>query len=67
MFKMVEISGRSHVFTLKDGSTFRIGARKSVPFDVSKMSADIERAIDRGLVYVTEVPSSQPKESNKKS
>lgn len=67
MTKMVEISGRSHVFTLKDGTTFRIGSRQSVPFDTSKVSDEIERAIDRGLVYITEVATPAQPNSTKKS
>ena len=65
MSKMIEISGRSHVFTLKDGSTFRIGARQSKDFDIAKKSDMIDLAIKKGLIYIKNEPVVTSNKTNK--
>lgn len=42
--RVVELKGTSHVYTLKDGSTFRIFARKTADVDDNLISDEMLRA-----------------------
>ena len=61
--KIVELKGKSHVFTLKDGKTFRILARETKKIAESNISSEIKIAESMGLVMLikdsTEVPKNK--------
>lgn len=53
MFKITEIKGRQQVFTLKDGKTLRVFARKSAEVAENNISDEIKRAESMGLIMIT--------------
>lgn len=55
MFKITEIKGRQQVFTLKDGKTLRVFARKSAEVAENNISDEIKRAESMGLIMITKV------------
>lgn len=52
MTRVVETKGRSHVFTLKDGSVMRLQARASQTIDDSLVSESLKEAEKRGIIYM---------------
>lgn len=50
--KIVELKGKSQVFTLKDGNTFRIFARETKEVAESKISNEMRIAESMGLVLL---------------
>lgn len=63
--KVTELTGKSQVFTLKDGSTFRILARQTKQVADSKVSNEMRIAETMGLIMLTEESTEVPQ--NKKS
>lgn len=55
MVKVVELKGNSQVFTLTDGTTFRIFARKSKECKSSLISDEMKRAVKMGLIRLIPV------------
>lgn len=53
MIKITEIKGRVQVFTLKDGNTLRIFARKSKEVAEKNISDEIKLAERMGLIMIT--------------
>lgn len=64
MIRVAEIQGRSHVFTLKDGSTMRLMSRSHKDLEEDMVSDDIRIAEERGYIYTTKLADS-PKKSEK--
>lgn len=52
MVKIVELKGNSQVFTLADGTTFRIFARKSKECKSSLISGEMRLAEKMGLICI---------------
>ena len=69
MVRITELIGRPHTFTLKDGNTFRIFARKTKDISESKISDEMRRAEVKGLILITAIAEEEEvsKTSNKKS
>lgn len=63
--KIIELKGKSQVFTLKDGSTLRILARQEKNVTDSNISNELKIAENMGLVMLTKDSTEVPK--NKKS
>lgn len=59
--KITEIKGNSHVFTLKDKTTFRIFARETKEVDKTLVSEEMERAEKMGLILMTPAPPKEEK------
>lgn len=60
MVTIRELKGWPHVFTLTDGSTFRIFPHEEKPIDPSAVSEDLERGAKMGYVAILrEVPKSE--------
>ncbi len=53
--KITELKGRPQVFTLKDGKTLRIFARKSAEVADSNISNEMRIAEKMGLIMMTPV------------
>lgn len=64
--KIVELKGRSQVFTLKDGKTLRIFARETKNVSDGNISNELKIAESMGLVLLTKDSNEVPK-NNKKS
>lgn len=61
MVTVRELKGWPHVFTLTDGSTFRIFPREEKRIPVSSVSADLQKGAEMGYVAILrEVPKSEP-------
>ena len=62
--KIIELKGKSQVFTLKDGKTLRIFARETKTIAESNISPELRIAETMGLVLLakeTEVPKTSKK------
>lgn len=64
--KIIELKGKSQVFTLKDGKTLRIFARQTKKVADSNISNELRIAESMGLVMLTKDYTEVPK-NNKKS
>lgn len=62
---ITELQGRAQVFTLKNGKTLRIFARKTITVSDSNISNEMLIAKNMGLILMTPVEEEVPK--NKKS
>lgn len=63
--KIIELKGKSHVFTLKDGKTLRIFAHQTTEIDESNVSDELKIAVSMGLILLVKDSVAVPK--NKKS
>lgn len=63
--KITELKGKSHAFTLKDGSTLRIFARETKTIAEKNISNELRIAETMGLILLAE-ESNVPK-TNKKT
>ena len=52
MVKIVELAGMSHVFTLKDGSTFRLMSHSSKDVKSSLLTEEFSIAEKRGIILI---------------
>lgn len=52
--KVTELQGRAHVFTLKNGKTFRILSRQTKEIAESSVSDEMRLAETMGLILITE-------------
>jgi len=64
--KITELKGKSHVFTLKDGNTFRIFAHETKKVADSNISNELKIAENMGLILLAKDYTELPK-NNKKS
>lgn len=64
--KIIELKGKSQVFTLKNGKTLRILARQTKDIAESNISENIKIAESMGLVSLIKDSTEVPK-NNKKS
>ena len=53
--KVTELQGRAHVFTLKNGKTFRILSRQTKEIAESNVSNEMRIAEKMGLIIITDV------------
>ena len=51
--KIIELKGKPHVFTLKDGKTFRIFARETKTIPDSNVSNELRLAETLGLILLS--------------
>lgn len=63
--KIIELKGKSQVFTLKDGKTLRVLAHQEKKVADSNISNELKIAESMGLVLLTKDSTEVPK--NKKS
>ena len=63
--KITELKGKPQVFTLKDGTTFRIFARETKTIAESSISNELRIAETMGLILLAK--ESQVPKTNKKS
>lgn len=63
--KIIELKGKSHVFTLKNGKTLRIFARQSKDVADGNISDELKIAESMGLILLIKDSVEVPK--NKKS
>lgn len=63
--KIIELKGKSQVFTLKDGKTLRIFARQSKDVAESNISNELRIAERMGLVLITKDSTEIPKNNKK--
>lgn len=61
MFKVTELQGRSQIFTLKDGTSFRILSRESKNISKDNVSNEIRIAVKMGLISLVPVDIEVPK------
>ena len=64
--KIIELKGKSQVFTLKNGKTFRILARQTKDIAESNISENIKIAESMGLISLIK-DSTEVHKNNKKS
>lgn len=66
MIKVVELRGKSHVFTLSDGKTFRIFAHQKKEISSSLVSSEMRLAESMGIIaLVQEESPDEVKPANK--
>lgn len=63
--KVTELQGRAHVFTLKNGKTFRILSRQTKEVAESNVSNEMRIAEKMGLILITEIVSKNKKGGTK--
>ena len=63
--KIVELKGKSHTFTLKDGNTLRIFARETKTIADSNISNELRIAETMGLILLKK--ESKVSKTNKKT
>ena len=63
--KIFELKGNAHVFTQKDGKTFRIFAREGKELDESLISDEMKIAERMGLIMISSVVPTEVMEVSK--
>ena len=64
--KVTELQGRAHVFTLKNGKTFRILSRQTKEIAESNVSDEMRLAEKMGLILFTENEAQKNKKGGTK-
>ena len=66
MIKVVELRGKSHVFTLSHGKTFRIFAHQTKELSLSLVSNEVRLAESMGIIaLIQEETPDEVKSTNK--